>query len=204
MQRLYREGEQKRALLNLAIRRLAIAEKRTKGWEHEQRVLNWERLYLRMSEAKGHGRRWRFRVEGVKKKAEEGYDELVKWIGMRDGFVEEENDSQDDMYDQNGASHIERDDDIDLEDGEQEGLGLEEHRPERGDRGDRGELQRRRAKLMGGVKKKRAGRGYDDDLSNLSVDLDRKSPLSAQEIRPRDRKKSPGGGGGDDVCYDML
>lgn len=31
MQRLYREGEQKRALLNLAIRRLAIAEKRTQG-----------------------------------------------------------------------------------------------------------------------------------------------------------------------------
>lgn len=260
MQRLYREGEQKRALLNLAIRRLAIAEKRTQGnnrfflilkyfdffnkkkkklkkigWEHEQRILNWERLYLRMSEAKGQGRRWRFRVEGVRKKAEEGYDELVKWINTRDGYAgeEEETDSQEDdeMDERNGASHIDREDDeIDLEGDEEIGEEGDDRRVRKGrggggDRIDRSELQKRRSRLMGGgggaggagpggAKKKRPGRErYDDDLSNLSVDLDRKSDdLDGEDFRPRDRKKkSPrrgkgrdgeGAEGGDDVKYD--
>ena len=85
MQRLYRESEQKRALLNVAIRRLAIADRRASGWEHERRVLNWERLFVRLTEARGHGKRWKFRIENVKRRVEEGgYENLVQRLRNED------------------------------------------------------------------------------------------------------------------------
>jgi len=33
-----------------------------------------------MSESKGHGRRWKFQIEPFRKKAEQGYEELIRWI----------------------------------------------------------------------------------------------------------------------------
>lgn len=148
MQRLYREGEQKRALLNVAIRRLAVAERRAKGWERERRVLNWERLFVRLTEARGQGKRWRFRVENVKRKAEEeGYDELVRWLRSEDlpdeGLVEAETAE----FDGNGR---------DVDEGEEHDL----------------RMDRRKAALMGGREKKKGNRRENfDNVSNLSLDM---------------------------------
>ncbi len=37
-------------------------------------------MFIRLSEAKGHGRRWKFQIDAFRKKSEEGYDELVRWV----------------------------------------------------------------------------------------------------------------------------
>ncbi len=72
--------ENKKQMLNIAIKRLAMNEKKTKLFAKERRILNWERLFIKMSEARGHGRRWKFQIEAFRNKANMGYDELVKWI----------------------------------------------------------------------------------------------------------------------------
>ena len=38
-----------------------------------------------MSEAKGHGRRWKFQMEPFRQKASQGYEELVRWIEKEPG-----------------------------------------------------------------------------------------------------------------------
>lgn len=72
--------ENKKQLLNLAIKRLAMVDKKTKLFSKEKKVLNWEKLFIKVSESKGHGRRWRFQMESFRKKADLGNEELVKWI----------------------------------------------------------------------------------------------------------------------------
>ena len=42
--------------------------------KHLRRLNNWERLFCKVMGAKSHGRRWKFRIEPLKKKLEqEGY-----------------------------------------------------------------------------------------------------------------------------------
>jgi hypothetical protein len=84
LKRLHDMHENKKQMLNIAIRRLALVEKKTKLFDRERRILNWEKLFIRLSEAKGHGRRWKFQMETFRKKANEGYDDLIRWV-MRDG-----------------------------------------------------------------------------------------------------------------------
>ena len=40
---------------------------------HEKRIMNWEKLFAKLTMARGHGRRWKFLIESFKKKANEGY-----------------------------------------------------------------------------------------------------------------------------------
>lgn len=72
--------ENKKQLLNLAIKRLAMVDRKTKLFAKEKKVLNWEKLFIKLSESKGHGRRWRFQMENFRKKADLGNEELVNWI----------------------------------------------------------------------------------------------------------------------------
>jgi hypothetical protein len=67
-------------MLNIAIKRLALVDKKTKLFQREKRISNWEKLFIKMSESKGHGRRWKFQIEPFRKKADEGYEELIRWI----------------------------------------------------------------------------------------------------------------------------
>ena len=71
--------ETKKQILNVAIKRLAMIDKKNKMMTREKRLANWEKLFIRLSEAKGHGKRWKFRMDAFKQKASEGYDELVHW-----------------------------------------------------------------------------------------------------------------------------
>jgi hypothetical protein len=72
--------ENKKQLLNIAIKRLSAVEKKSKLFAREKRIQNWEKLFIKLSEAKGHGRRWKFQIETFRKKAAMGYDELIKWV----------------------------------------------------------------------------------------------------------------------------
>lgn len=83
--------ENKKQLLNLAIKRLAMVDKKTKLFAREKRVLNWEKLFVRLSESKGHGRRWRFQIDNFRKKTSLNYEELVKWVLRESNDQIEEN-----------------------------------------------------------------------------------------------------------------
>jgi len=72
--------ENKKQLLNIAIKRLANVDKKTKLFAKEKRVQNWEKMFIKLNEAKGHGRRWKFRMETFRNKASAGYTELLKWV----------------------------------------------------------------------------------------------------------------------------
>ena len=39
----------------------------------ERRILNWEKLFSKLSSQKGHGRRWKFLIEPFKRKLKEGW-----------------------------------------------------------------------------------------------------------------------------------
>lgn len=80
LKRLHEAHESKKHMLNIAIKRLAMVEKKSKLFDRERRILNWERLFVRLTEAKGHGRRWKFQMDAFRKKANEGYDDLVRWV----------------------------------------------------------------------------------------------------------------------------
>ena len=94
LKKLHDMYEQKKQLLNIAIKRLALVEKKTKLFSREKRIMNWEKLFIKLSEAKGHGRRWKFQIETLRKKANEGYDELLRWV-LKDGEdADEQNDDE--------------------------------------------------------------------------------------------------------------
>ena len=82
LKRLHEMYNIKKQMLNISIRRLAVVEKKTKYFDREKRVMNWEKLFIKLSEAKGHGRRWKFRMEEFRKKSNEGYEELMRWVKM--------------------------------------------------------------------------------------------------------------------------
>ena len=42
--------------------------------QHEKVVGNWERLFCYLMQARSHGRRWKFRIEPLRKKIEAGYN----------------------------------------------------------------------------------------------------------------------------------
>lgn len=80
LRRLYSLYDAKKQMLNIAIKRLASIDKRTALFEKDKRIANWEKLFIKLNEAKGHGRRWKFRIDTFRKHANEGYDELIKWV----------------------------------------------------------------------------------------------------------------------------
>lgn len=45
--------ETKKQLLNISIKRLTLVDKNTDLFQKEKRIMNWEKLYLKLSEAKG-------------------------------------------------------------------------------------------------------------------------------------------------------
>lgn len=46
--------ETKKLMLNIAIKRLTLVDKSTDLFQKEKRIMNWEKLYLKLSEAKGN------------------------------------------------------------------------------------------------------------------------------------------------------
>jgi hypothetical protein len=70
----------KKEMLNEAIKRLTLVDHKMQLFEKEKRILNWEKLFIKINEAKGNGRRWKFCMEIFRKKAAQGYEELIRWV----------------------------------------------------------------------------------------------------------------------------
>jgi hypothetical protein len=80
LKKLNEQYESKKQLLNIAIKRLTLVDKSTNMFQKERRIMNWEKLYMKLSEAKGHGRRWKFHIDTLKKKSTQSYQELLSWV----------------------------------------------------------------------------------------------------------------------------
>ena len=104
LKKLHDMYETKKQMLNIAIKRLALIDKKTKLFHREKRISNWEKLFIKMSEAKGHGRRWKFQIEPFRKKADQGYEELVNWIEKDGAFNATEEEGKQSRTDKGKAS----------------------------------------------------------------------------------------------------
>ena len=89
LKKVYDMYETKKQMLNVAIRRLAIVDRKTKFLAREKRINNWEKLYVKMNELKGHGRRWKFQMETFRQKSNQGYEELVQWAMREPAQIED-------------------------------------------------------------------------------------------------------------------
>uniref|UniRef100_UPI00398F0EE5 uncharacterized protein isoform X3 n=1 Tax=Pristiophorus japonicus TaxID=55135 RepID=UPI00398F0EE5 len=65
---LYANHERKKHQLGVAVRRLQLLDGHARWVARERQILNWEKLFRKLMTAKTHGRRWKFRVEYLKRK----------------------------------------------------------------------------------------------------------------------------------------
>ncbi|XP_043561999.1 uncharacterized protein LOC122557884 isoform X3 [Chiloscyllium plagiosum] len=65
---LYADHERKKHQLDVAVRRLQLLDGHARWIARERQILNWEKLFGKLMTAKTHGRRWKFRVEYLKRK----------------------------------------------------------------------------------------------------------------------------------------
>ncbi len=114
LKKLHDMYETKKQMLNIAIKRLALVDKKTKLFQREKRISNWEKLFIKMSESKGHGRRWKFQIEPFRKKADQGYEELIRWIEKdQAGYNEELTEESKISKNKTSKSREEKENDLD-------------------------------------------------------------------------------------------
>ncbi|XP_051885323.1 uncharacterized protein LOC127577793 [Pristis pectinata] len=70
LERIYVNHERKKHQLSVAVRKLQQLDTQAKWFARERQILNWEKLFAKLMTAKAHGRRWKFRVEYLKRKGE--------------------------------------------------------------------------------------------------------------------------------------
>ncbi|ELU08059.1 hypothetical protein CAPTEDRAFT_227737 [Capitella teleta] len=80
LKKLHDDYESKKSQLTIAIKRLQLVDQHSKRMVHEKRIMNWEKLFCKLTTAKGHGRRWKFLIDNFKKKASEGMESLHDYI----------------------------------------------------------------------------------------------------------------------------
>ena len=57
----------------------------------EKRIMNWEKLFAKLTSTKGHGRRWKFLIETIKQKAKMGLEHVQAYTQA----LEESSESED-------------------------------------------------------------------------------------------------------------
>ncbi|KAI8519166.1 hypothetical protein Bbelb_024230 [Branchiostoma belcheri] len=72
LKKLHADYESKKRQLNIAIKRLQLVDAHSKRLAREKRIMNWEKLFAKLTSSKGHGRRWKFLIDSFKKKAQMG------------------------------------------------------------------------------------------------------------------------------------
>lgn len=72
LKRLHAQYDEKKRMLDVALRKLQLTAVQIQQFEHQKTLSNWEKLYCRVAGKRGHGRRWKFRFMHFKKKAEQG------------------------------------------------------------------------------------------------------------------------------------
>ncbi|XP_078405159.1 uncharacterized protein LOC144684799 [Cetorhinus maximus] len=92
---LYADRERKKHQLGVAVRRLQLLDGHARWIARERQILNWEKLFGKLMTAKAHGRRWKFRVDYLKRKDRLSLESQL-FIGspaqseMRDGQIDSE------------------------------------------------------------------------------------------------------------------
>ncbi|BFZ10160.1 hypothetical protein BsWGS_13199 [Bradybaena similaris] len=76
LKKLSESFDSKQMQLNIAIRRLQLFDEQSKRMAREKRILNWERLFAKVTTAKSHGRRWKFNIETIKETAKLGLEHI--------------------------------------------------------------------------------------------------------------------------------
>ncbi|XP_019637952.1 PREDICTED: uncharacterized protein LOC109480244 [Branchiostoma belcheri] len=93
LKKLHADYESKKRQLNIAIKRLQLVDAHSKRLAREKRIMNWEKLFAKLTSSKGHGRRWKFLIDSFKKKAQMGAEHLLAYASS----VEDEYESDDDF-----------------------------------------------------------------------------------------------------------
>ncbi|XP_059831606.1 uncharacterized protein LOC132397195 isoform X5 [Hypanus sabinus] len=70
LEHIYVNHERKKHQLSVALRKLQLLDSQAKWLARERQILNWEKLFTKLMTAKTHGRRWKFRLEYLKRKGE--------------------------------------------------------------------------------------------------------------------------------------
>ncbi|XP_005097136.1 uncharacterized protein LOC101862724 isoform X2 [Aplysia californica] len=91
LKKLHEDYESKQRQLNIAIKRLQLVDSHSKRVAREKRIMNWEKLFSKMTSAKGHGRRWKFLIETIKQKAKLGLEHVQAYTkGLEESSESEE------------------------------------------------------------------------------------------------------------------
>ncbi|KAF6026848.1 hypothetical protein EB796_014832 [Bugula neritina] len=95
LKKMHEDFHIKNRQLDVAVRRLTLLDAMAKKIAKERRLLNWEKLYCKVTSVKGHGRRWKYTIEELKDRAKQGYDVLVHYVdqiekGIHEPFAEME------------------------------------------------------------------------------------------------------------------
>ncbi|PAA48679.1 hypothetical protein BOX15_Mlig031519g3, partial [Macrostomum lignano] len=91
LQKMHEDYARKKSQLEIALRRLTTQDAEVKRAGRERRIMNWEKLFARVQMARGHGRRWKFRMHDFKKRAAMGVEHLGKY------FAEDQSDLESDV-----------------------------------------------------------------------------------------------------------
>ncbi|XP_022079118.1 uncharacterized protein LOC110973027 isoform X2 [Acanthaster planci] len=105
LKKLHADYESKHKQLNIAIRRLQLADAQAKRIEHEKRIMNWEKLFAKLTSSRGHGRRWRFLIDNFKQKARLGMEHLHAYIDELDREEDSDNEDEEDGKKDDSISH---------------------------------------------------------------------------------------------------
>ncbi|KAI0240537.1 hypothetical protein LSAT2_008767 [Lamellibrachia satsuma] len=77
LKKLHEDYEAKKQQLAVAIKRLQLVDAHSKRIAKEKRIMNWEKLFAKLTVARGHGRRWKFLIHAFKKKSRRGLHEYI-------------------------------------------------------------------------------------------------------------------------------
>uniref|UniRef100_A0A2C9LC74 Uncharacterized protein n=1 Tax=Biomphalaria glabrata TaxID=6526 RepID=A0A2C9LC74_BIOGL len=76
LKKLHEDYDSKQRQLNIAIKRLQLVDAHSKRMAKEKRIMNWEKLFSKMTSVRGHSRRWKFLIDTIKEKAKLGLEHV--------------------------------------------------------------------------------------------------------------------------------
>ncbi|XP_006816176.1 uncharacterized protein LOC100378962 [Saccoglossus kowalevskii] len=94
LKKLHSDYESKHKQLNIAVRRLQLIDTHSKRMEREKRIMNWEKLFAKLTSSRGHGRRWKFLIQTFREKSKMGLEYLQQYIDNMDKEEEEKSDHE--------------------------------------------------------------------------------------------------------------
>ncbi|XP_050390798.2 uncharacterized protein LOC126809962 [Patella vulgata] len=97
LKKLHDDYENKQRQLNIAIKRLQLVDAHSKRIAKEKRIMNWEKVFAKVTSNKGHGRRWKFLIETIKQKAKMGFEHVQEYTrSLEESSASESEDEDED------------------------------------------------------------------------------------------------------------